>query len=516
MMTQDNIQSVSIEIGNSLYNRFEDFPSTVSHDLAEFIDNALQSYKDNSEKLTELDSNYKLRVEIDIEWDDAERKRAKSITIKDNAAGIEKSKYVTAFKPGNTPENNTGLNEFGMGLKTAACWFGSTWVARTKALGENVERTILFSLDDVTIKDLKTLPVEEVVVAKNAHYTEIHISDLTKNAPAYKNLTNIKSELSSIYRVSLRKKEMEIYVCGEPLSYNEPEILVAPFVRTPEAEPILWRKEIDEELMGGKYRAKGFIGILRTMNKTQNRIVLMRRGRVIVGAETEGQYYSKYISGQSGSPRDKRIFGELELEGFQVTFNKNDVQDKDNLEALMEAVYGVIHTKEFDLTTQAQEYREDERTKQIKRIVKKHNTSQKTNRSPIVVNTVSNSDEVSMSTNIDTNHGLVAASSVVLGEYEDSYKINGQDYTLKVVFMKEGKKTGELFWVDVSEKNNNIIACQINTQHIYFEHFGKPDDASIALLKTMAIAKFAAKNQGNDTAADMFNFFNDFIKETKV
>ncbi len=515
-MKQDNIQSVSIEIGNSLYNRFEDFPSTVSHDLAEFIDNALQSYKDNYARLKELDSTYKLKVEIDIEWDDSERKRAKSISIKDNAAGIEKSKYVTAFKPGNTPENNTGLNEFGMGLKTAACWFGNSWTAKTKALGETVERTIHFSLNDVTIQDLKTLPVEEVATDINAHYTTIKITDLTKNAPAYRSLVNIKSELASIYRMSLRNREMEIYVCGESLSFIEPEILVAPFVRTPDAEPILWKKEIAVELMGGKYRAKGFIGILRTMNKTQNRIVLMRRGRVIVGADTEGQYYSRHISGQSGSPRDKRIFGELELEGFQVTFNKNDVQDKDNLEALMEAVNGVIHTKEFDLTTQAQEYREDERTKQIKRIVKKHNTSQKTNRSPIVVNTVSNSDEVSMSTNIDTNHGLVAAPSVVLGEYEDSYKINGQDYTLKVVFMKEGKKTGELFWVDVSEKNNNIIACQINTQHIYFEHFGKPDDASIALLKTMAIAKFAAKNQGNDTAADMFNFFNDFIKETKV
>lgn len=516
MITQDNIQSVSIEIGNSLYNRFEDFPSTISHDLAEFVDNALQSYKDNATCLDELHTDYKLKITIDIEWDEAERTRAKSITIRDNAAGIRKEKYVTAFKPGNTPENNTGLNEFGMGLKTAACWFGNTWVAKTKALGETVERTIHFSLNDVTLKDLKTLPVLELPTDITKHYTEIKITELTKNAPSLRSLANIRSELASIYRVSLRKKEMEIHVCGEPLSYNEPEILVAPFVRTPDAEPVLWRKEIDEELLGGKYRAKGFIGILRTMNKNQNRIVLMRRGRVIVGAETEGQYYSKYISGQSGSPRDKRIFGELELEGFQVTFNKNDVQDKDNLEALMEAVNGVIHTKEFDLTTQAQEYREDERTKQIKRIVKKHNTSQKADRSPIVVNTAPVVDIAVPAVKTESTTNPTIAIPVVLGEYEDSYKINGQDYTLKVVFMNEGKKTGELFWVDVSEKSNNIIACQINTQHVYFEHFGKPNDANIALLKTMAIAKFAAKNQGNDTAADMFNFFNDFIKETKV
>ena len=37
-----------------------------------------------------------------------------------------------------------------------------------------------------------------------------------------------------------------------------------------------------------------------------------------------------------GSPRYKRIFGELELEGFGVSFNKGSFVEVEDLEALME------------------------------------------------------------------------------------------------------------------------------------------------------------------------------------
>ena len=34
--------------------------------------------------------------------------------------------------------------------------------------------------------------------------------------------------------------------------------------------------------------------------------------------------------------------------------------------------------------------------------------------------------------------------------------------------------------------------------------------------KTIAIAKFTAKEQGNDTAGELLTYFNQYIKETKV
>lgn len=86
---------------------------------------------------------------------------------------------------------------------------------------------------------------------------------------------------------------------------------------------------------------------MREINNTQNGLVLLRRGRVIVGAETDGRYFPKSLFGTQGNFRFKRLFGELELEGFEVSFNKNDIQDKENLEALMEALKGEIHTKDL-------------------------------------------------------------------------------------------------------------------------------------------------------------------------
>ena len=62
--------------------------------------------------------------------------------IRDNAAGISRSAYSRAFRPAALPPDRSGLAEFGMGMKSAACWFAPRWTVRTAALGEGVARTI--------------------------------------------------------------------------------------------------------------------------------------------------------------------------------------------------------------------------------------------------------------------------------------------------------------------------------------------------------------------------------------
>ena len=510
----NNIDRVSIAIGPSMYGRFEDLPNTTSHVLAEFVDNALQSSRDNLESLVALDSNYHLRVTIDIEWDDALDGRASKIYITDNAGGIDKDKYVSAFEPAKAPENNSGLNEFGMGLKTAACWLGDSWEVKTTALGENVERKLMFHLNSVVSEKLETLPVSRTEKAINEHYTEITIWDATKNVPTRKSLRKIVDELTSIYRQPLRNEEIEIIVCGEPLHFIEYDILNAPFSphQIPQGEPIFWKKEIDFKF--GKYSAKGFVGILRDINKDHNGFVLMRRGRVIMGAETDGRYFPKF-SGSSGTFRFKRLFGELELDGFEVSFNKNDIQDKENLEALMEVVKGKIHTKDFDLFTQAEDYRLDDTVKKVKKLVKKHNTAPKDKRTPV---------EIVATPSVGNTESILSVQPVeeltienpqlgIIEQYDDKYMIYGVQYTLDVVFATNGT---ELFWLDSSKEHHNIITCIINTSHPYFAHFGEPTDSIVAIIKSLAIAKFSARKFGDSSAASMMDYFNDFIKQTRV
>ena len=512
--SNNNIQKVSIAIGSSMYGRFEDLPNTTSHVLAEFVDNALQSSRDKREALLAIDSQYKLKVTIDIEWDDSDNGRASKMTITDNAGGIGQDKYTVAFQPAKTPEDNSGLNEFGMGLKTAACWLGNSWDVVTKALGENVERSISFNLKNVTDNELAELPVSTAYKPIDEHYTIVSIWDSTKNVPTRKSIKKITDELASIYRQPLRKKEIEIVVCGESLNFVDYNVLTAPFSphQVPQGEPIYWKKDIDFKF--GKYSAKGFVGILRDINKDQNGFVLMRRGRVIMGAETGGRYFPRF-SGSSGTFRFKRLFGELELEGFEVSFNKNDIQDKENLELLMEVVKSKIHTKDFDLFTQAEDYRLDDTIKKVKKLVKKHDTAPKDKRTPVEVVQAPVIDSITELPAAQPQEELTieSPSLSIIEQYKDCYTIYGTQYTLDVVFAQNGS---ELFWLDSTRENENIITCIINTSHPYFRHFGEPSESIVAIIKSLAVAKFSARKHGNNSIAEMMEFFNDFIKQTRV
>lgn len=503
----NELQRVGIEVGQTVYSTFEAQANTVSHVLAEFIDNAIQSFRDHKDELRRYNSGYQLHVDINIEWGFDDEARAKRFTIRDNAAGIFADRYVDAFKPANPgtrPASSESLNEFGMGLKTAACWLGNKWSVITKAFGEDVERKLTFELHEVINNNLLELPVISTPKNKGEHYTIIEITDVTVNAPQRKSFNKIKEELASIYRQFLRSGELCLSICGEDVVFKEREILNAPFVNTPESDPIHWRKDFDFKF--GKYRAKGFIGLLKTMSSTQNRIVLLRRGRVILGADTDGHYYSKHISGQSGSPRDKRIFGEIELEGFDVTFNKNGLRDKENLEALFKALVSEIRNRDFDLVIQAQNYRDDELRKAVNKLVKKHESHSRNDKQPI---------KIEARTLTPKPNNTKPKDETILNAYEDSYLIDGDMYKLKVTFVQD-TRISDLFWLDISKSDEHLLLCNINIAHQYFKHFGKPTESLIAIFKTLAIAKFTTKHSGHDNVATLFHYFNSFIENTKV
>ena len=506
-MNDGKISVVDITIGANMYGRISDITNTPSHVLAEFVDNAIQSYQDKKDELLAIDPNYKLRVEINFEWDGEDDNRASKITIRDNAGGIGEDKFVEAFKLAHTPDNNTGLNEFGMGMKTAALWLGEIWSVESSAIGEDISRKIVFDLNSVMANELKSLPVTPRPEYINEHFTLVTITSPTKNVPSVKSLQKIKDELASIYRKYLRTEEIEIRVNGSSLVFADPIILTAPFHKKagePEGERIYWRKDIDFHF--GPYRATGFIALLKTIQQGKNGLALLRRGRVVVGAEFDGRYRPKVLFGSEGTFRNKRLFGELELEGFDVAFNKNDIQDRENLEMLMEALKSEIHTRDFDLWTQAENYREDERAKQVKRIVRGHNTSRTADKK-IEINTQPTTNTP------PTAVPLFPVEPTVIDEYNDNYVVNGNQYTLTVQFVDSGK---DLVWIALDKNSGNNIVCNINTSHAYFTHFGKPTPSVIALLKTMAIAKFMAQKKGNDSTGELMQYFNQFILNTKV
>src|SRR5690349_1180847 len=123
--------------------------------LAEFVDNSLQSYLANRKEIQRVDGpQTRLRVEIETNSEDGGL-----IVVRDNAAGIYHSEFPRAFRPAELPPDSKGLSEFGMGMKSAACWFARNWSVRTSALGEAVERTVTFDIAEILDDRIEELRV---------------------------------------------------------------------------------------------------------------------------------------------------------------------------------------------------------------------------------------------------------------------------------------------------------------------------------------------------------------------
>ena len=161
----NEIQKVSITLQPRVYNTFRALNNTVALTLSEYVDNSVQSYLDNKINLLKIDPNYVFKVSIEV------NQVLNQITIKDNAAGIAYNNYLRAFEPANIPLDNSKLNEFGMGMKTASIWLANNWSVRTKALGESVERFTEFDLLKVIAENKEELIVKEIPMDKEFHYT---------------------------------------------------------------------------------------------------------------------------------------------------------------------------------------------------------------------------------------------------------------------------------------------------------------------------------------------------------
>src|SRR5574344_1645057 len=79
------------------------------------------------------------------------------------------------------PKNTTGRNEFGMGLKTAACWFGNLWSVETSELGSNECYSATMDIRKFEKENIDSVDLITSHVPFEQHYTKITITDL--NSP---------------------------------------------------------------------------------------------------------------------------------------------------------------------------------------------------------------------------------------------------------------------------------------------------------------------------------------------
>ena len=351
MARGDRRESVSIRPGVRVLSVLRHLNYKPWFALAEFVDNSLQSYLDHRRVLQKVEGkDFRLRVSIKIEAEEGGR-----ITVRDNAAGIHRADYVRAFRAAEVPPDSTGLSEFGMGMKSASCWFAPAWVVRTKALGEPDEKTVAFDIKRILRDSLEELDVQTRRVEPDKHYTEIVLSHLYSKAPQRRTLGKIRDHLASIYRMFTRDGTLELSLNGETLTYEVPTILKVPYHKNPSGKPIWWKKDIDFAVGNGR-RVVGFAALREKGSTSEAGFALFRRSRLIQGSADEG-YRPEFIFGQSNSFVYQRLFGELELQGFNVSHTKDGFRWGDEEELLLQKLKQRLAAEPVPLLEQALNYR---------------------------------------------------------------------------------------------------------------------------------------------------------------
>lgn len=288
--------------------------------IAEFVDNSTQNYYDHREELLRKFKSKKttgqLRVEVSYDSE------SNSLMVLDNANGMEMEELTRALVLNRPPPDPSGRCEYGMGLKTAACWFGRTWTIDTSRLGSTRALTATVHVPDLAGNKTEEIPVHERSAYPKAHFTRITIEGLY-NPIRGRTVGRIRDQLASMYRRDLRSGEVDILWNGEPIAFEEAPIL---------AENLgggvtrAWRKEVDLDVPWDGHdqtlKVRGWVGIRIPASQRDAGFVLFRRGRVIVGGPGEG-YKPVEIFGQGNTFRSQRLIGELHMDHWPITQAKD-------------------------------------------------------------------------------------------------------------------------------------------------------------------------------------------------
>lgn len=467
--------------------------------LAEFIDNAIDSYVKNISSLQKIEGdNFVLDVKVEI------NEPENRITIRDNAGGIGESDYSRAFRAAEIPPDNSGLSEFGMGMKSAACWFADNWCVTSTAIGETQLKKVSFDMQKIFEDKLEELDVEVKPCDKNHHYTIVELIDVNR-MPRRKGVGKVKNHLRSIYREFIRQGNLKLTVNGEELEFSDPSILNVPQYDTPDSESILWRKQIDFELEKG-LSVKGFVAIREKASTSEAGFALFRRGRVIQGSFDNG-FRPDFIFGAPNSYRFQRVFGELHLDGFNVNFTKKGIQWDENLDVFLRLLKDDISSKEFPLLQQAEQYRvrasEKEYKASLKALNKTADDFQK--KAPQAVAEVVNSTLVSEP---EERIELTKTEKTLHREFD--IRFNKADWKVSIELSYDTSLT-ELIEVGdsfIKEKANDSsvrqIGIRLSLTHPFMVEFAGADTNKIEPILRIAaafglseiIAKDSYKNQG--------------------
>jgi Histidine kinase-, DNA gyrase B-, and HSP90-like ATPase len=502
------IRKVDIRPGVSVLAVLRHLNYTPWFALAEFVDNAVQSFVQHRQNLEKIEGKgFKLRVDIDIDTSPPAR-----ISIRDNAAGIFPDEFPRAFRAAAIPPDRSGLAEFGMGMKSAACWFAPKWSVRTSAANDPFTRTVFFDIANIVNDDIQELSIKEESERQEVHFTEVVLEEIFQ-VPMGRTVAKIKEHLTDIYRVYMRDGLLELRFNGDPLSYETPNILRAPYFRVKNGPSKLWQKTIEFDF-GSGLSARGFAALREPASTARAGFSLFRRGRLIQGSGDEG-YRPAFIFGQSNSYRYQRLFGELHLEGFDVSHTKDGFRWDDNEQPFLGLLREHLDSEELPLLRQAEGYRSRAARSQLAAAAQQavaNTTRAMEAMLPTVLPTVADSPMVETSSTEAPAQSKLASRSFDIHFRERAWSIN----------VEVTNEPAESQWLVLSDSGQSQVAprkidIRLAMAHPFMVRFAQADpeelEGLLRVAAAIALAEILARDSGVRGAGTVRRNINDILRE---
>lgn len=520
-----DVMELNIQPPASILNVFSRLSYKPWYAIAEFVDNSTQSYISHLEELSALPEFEKLIVNVKY---DAE---ANTLTIIDNAYGMEIERFRDAILLDSRNDSQAGRNEFGMGLKTAASWFGKVWKVTSTQYGSANRYTATVDIPMLDRLHLQNTKIYRDYVAADVHGTEIIIEQVTKKITGSRTIGKIRDLLSSMYRRDINNRNIEIWFNDEPIVFEEYPVLTNFRGKS-------WKKDLDfvVDFEDKSYRVTGFVAIMNPGSFPKAGFALFRQDRVVIGG-TDSNYKPAQIFGQAQSQKSLKLFGELNMNDFPVNQAKDGFIWDDGLEdvfidALKNNIQEYIEIAEMSIKERASETEFSEQASaELQQDVAE------------ALNNAFKADEQASDYNDDACTSDKETSSIDstppgfddMQEYIDTVlNEDTQEETVStkrvyniplsamtnVNFSVQWARGNKTYWIEYSEIEDDSFDVLINIDHPFFMPFSKDENFkrvlekfTIAFILAERQAKLGSSRDGYIPSSAIKNNMNKFLQK---
>lgn len=520
-----DVMELNIQPPASILNVFSRLSYKPWYAIAEFVDNSTQSYISHSDELSTSPEFEKLIV--NVKYDAG----ANTLTIIDNAYGMEIERFRDAILLDSKNESQVGRNEFGMGLKTAASWFGKVWKVTSTQYGSKNRYTAIVDIPMLDKLHLQNTKIYRDYVATDVHGTEIIIEQVTKKITGSRTIGKIRDHLASMYRRDINNRNIEIWFNDEPIIFEEYPVLTNFRGKS-------WKKDLDFniEFDGNTYHITGFVAIMNPGSFPKAGFALFRQDRVVIGG-TDSNYKPAQIFGQAQSQKSLKLFGELNMNDFPVNQAKDGFIWDDGLEdafidALKDNIQEYIDIAEMSIKERASETEfSDRASAELQQDVAEalnnafkseeqaenptHNASKTNPEEPPTDTTPPGFDD--MQEYIDTVLNEKTAGETISTKRSYSISLTAMTHVDFSVQWAKGNKT---YWIEYSEVEDDNFEVLINIDHPFFMPFSKEDSFkrvlekfTIAFILAERQAKLSSGRDGYIPSSAIKNNMNKFLQK---